>query len=176
MKPAEFVKEYYRYALASERKSGISAVFTLAQAAIESAWGEVAPGNMFFGVKDTDGVNGNEQLLRTTEYSRRADLKFPVILSITPVIRHGEKWFKYRVKDYFRKYNTPEDCFDDHALFFMKNYRYRYAMPVAGNAIQFAIQVAKAGYATDPEYLNTLLKVIAMIQKEVDKLEQNQWP
>lgn len=176
MKPAEFVKEYYRYAQASERKSGISAVFTLAQAAIESAWGEVAPGNMFFGVKDTDGVNGNEQLLRTTEYSRRADLKFPVILSITPVIRRGEKYFRYRVKDYFRKYNTPEDCFDDHALFFMKNHRYRYAMPVAGNPIQFAIQIAKAGYATDPEYGTTLLKVITVVQKEVEKVEKNQWP
>jgi len=176
MKPAEFVKEYYCYALASEQKSGISAVFTLAQAAIESAWGEVAPGNMFFGVKDTDGVNGNEQLLRTTEYSRRADLKFTVILSITPVIRRGEKYFRYRGKDYFRKYNTPEDCFYDHALFFLQNPLYRYAMPVAGNAIQFAIQVAKAGYATDPEYGKTLLLVITIVQKEVEKVEKTQWP
>lgn len=172
MTPSQFVKQFYRFATESQAKSGISAVFTLAQAAIESAWGEVAPGNMFFGVKDTDGVNGNEQLLRTTEYSRRSDLKFPVILSITPVIRRGEKWFRYRVKDYFRRYATPAECFDDHALFFFKNPRYRKAIPVAGNPIQFAIQVAKAGYATDPDYEKTLLRVIGMIEREVEKCEQ----
>ena len=171
MKPSDFVKRFYPFALATERRSGISAVFTLAQAAIESAWGEVAPGNMFFGVKDNDGVNGNEQLLNTTEYSRRADLKFPVILSITPVIRNGEKYFRYRVKDYFRKYNTPEDCFDDHALFFHKNPRYKRAIPVAKNPVQFAIQVAKAGYATDPDYANTLLKVIEVVESEVQKMK-----
>jgi flagellar protein FlgJ len=173
MKPSDFVTRFYAFALASEWKSGISAIFTLAQAAIESAWGEVAPGNMFFGVKDNDGINGNEQLLTTTEYSRRADLKFPVIISVTPVIYNGEKYFRYRVKDYFRKYETPGDCFDDHVLFFHKNPRYRKAIPVAKDPVQFAIQVAKAGYATDPEYANTLLKVIEVVKCEVQKIKES---
>lgn len=174
MKPSEFVKKYYTYAKASEIKSGISSVFILAQAAIESAWGKVAPGNMFFGVKDTDGVNGNEQLLKTTEYSRRADLEFPEIISITPVIINGQKYFRYRVKDYFRKYDSPEDCFDDHASFFYKNSRYRKALGVAHDPVQFAIQVAKAGYATDPNYSDTLIKVIRIIEKEIYKLKPHE--
>jgi flagellum-specific peptidoglycan hydrolase FlgJ len=172
VKPAEFVKLYLPYARQSEKKTGISAVFTLAQAAVESEWGDVAPGNMFFGVKDTDGINGNEQLLRTTEYSHRSDLQFPVILSVKPVILRGQKYFKYRVKDYFRKYETPGDCFDDHATFFYKNPRYRNALGVAGDPFQFAIQVSKAGYATDPSYQDTLIKVIRMIEAEIDKLEK----
>lgn len=171
MKTEDFVKKYLKDAKASEKKSGISAVFTLAQAAIESGWGEVAPGNMFFGIKDTDGINGNEQLLTTTEYSRRNDLKFPVIISITPVIRKGQKYFKYRVKDYFRKYETPEECFDDHAAFFFKNPRYRMAVAVSKYPIQMAIQVARAGYATDPNYAETLIKVIQMIEKEIESIE-----
>jgi flagellum-specific peptidoglycan hydrolase FlgJ len=172
MTPSKFVRKYLEYARNSEKKTNISAVFTLAQAAIESAWGKVAPGNMFFGVKDTDGINGNEQLLRTTEYSRRSNLQFPEIISITPVIINGQKYFKYRVRDYFRKYDTPEECFDDHSLFFYKNPRYRLALGVANDPIQFAIQVAKAGYATDPEYKDTLIKVIKMIEVEIEKLKK----
>jgi len=108
MKPSEFVNTYLPYARQTEQKTGISAIAILTQAALESGWGKFAPGNMFFGVKDTDGLNGNEQLLTTTEYSRRADLVFPVIISVTPIMRNGIMYFKYRVKDYFRKYENPE--------------------------------------------------------------------
>lgn len=169
MTPEEFVSKLLPYAL----KTGISALFVLAQAAIESGWGRVAPGNAFFGIKDSDGMNGNEQLLTTTEYSRRSDLKFPVILSVTPVLISGKKYFKYRVKDYFRKYDSPEDCFDDHASFFYRNPRYRPALEVAHDPVQFAIQVSKAGYATDPGYQDTLVKVIRMIEKEIEKQEKS---
>lgn len=170
MNPSEFVRKYIECARNSEKKSGISAVFILAQAAIESGWGRVAPGNAFFGVKDTDGINGNEQLLLTTEYNRKADLKFPEIISLEPVIIKGQHYFKYRVKDYFRKYNSPEECFDDHANFFKKNPRYRIALEVANDPDQMAMQVARAGYATDPGYADTLLKVIRRIKQEIEKL------
>lgn len=165
MKPSEFVKAYLPYAKETERKTGISAKAILAQAALESGWGKAAPGNMFFGVKDTDGINGNEQLLTTTEYSRRQDLKFPVIISVMPVIRNGQKWFKYVVKDYFRKYPTPEECFTDHANFFFKNKRYSQALAVKHDPYKFAEAIAAAGYATDPNYAKTLKQIISMIEK-----------
>lgn len=165
MKAKDFISAFYPFAIKTEEKTGISAVFILAQAALESGWGEAAPGNMFFGVKDTDGLNGNEQLLRTTEYSRRADLKFPEIISIEPVIRNGKKYFKYRVKDYFRKYNSPEECFSDHAAFFFKNPRYKSALAVAHDPVEMARQVAKAGYATDLQYEEKLIKVILIIKE-----------
>jgi flagellar protein FlgJ len=167
MKPKEFVAQFYPFALKTQQKSGISAVAILAQAALESGWGKSAPGNMFFGVKDTDGINGNEQLLQTTEYSRRADLKFPEIISITPVIRNGEKYFKYVVKDYFRKYNTPEECFTDHTKFFFENKRYKKALEVKNDPYKFIEEIAKAGYATAPNYAEMLTKVAKMIEKEV---------
>ena len=160
MKKQDFVNKFYPFAKASEAKTGISAIALLAQAAVESAWGDVCPGNMLFGVKDTDGINGNEQLLRTTEYSKLANAKFPNIISITPVVRHGQKWFKYAIKDYFRKYNTPEECFTDHSLFFIKNKRYAAALLVKHDPNKFIDEIAKAGYATDPNYAN-LLKGIA---------------
>ncbi len=169
MKPADFVKAFLPFAKKTEEKTGISAIAILAQAALESGWGEKAPGNMFFGVKDTDGLNGNEQLLTTTEYSRRSDLKFPEIISITPVVRNGQKYFKYIVKDYFRKYKTPEECFTDHTKFFFDNKRYKAALAVRQDPYKFIDEIAKAGYATAPDYAVTLKKVAATIEKNIPK-------
>lgn len=167
MKPSEFVKAYLPFAKQTESKTGISAVAILAQAALESSWGKVAPGNMFFGVKDTDGINGNEQLLTTTEYSRRSDLKFPKIISITPIVKGGVKMFKYRVKDYFRKYKSPEESFTDHAQFFLKNKRYADALKVKSNPYAFIDAIAKAGYATAPDYAVVLKNVAKSIEKHL---------
>lgn len=167
MKPSDFVRQFLPHARTSEKATGISAVAILAQAALESGWGDKAPGNMFFGVKDTDGINGNEQLLTTTEYSRRADLKFPEIIRIVPVMRNGQKYFKYTVKDYFRKYNTPADCFTDHASFFLKNARYKKALAVKNDPYAFIDEIAKAGYATAPDYAATLKSVAKRIDKEI---------
>lgn len=167
MKPADFVKSYLPFTQQTQKKTGISAVAILAQAALESGWGKAAPGNMFFGVKDTDGINGNEQLLTTTEYSRRADLKFPEIISVTPVIRNGQKWFKYIVKDYFRKYETPEECFTDHTKFFFVNKRYAKALEVKEDPYKFIDAIAKAGYATAPDYATTLKAVAKTIERNI---------
>lgn len=167
MKPKEFVNAYYPFAKETEVKTGISAIAILAQAALESGWGKFAPGNMFFGVKDTDGVNDNEQLLTTTEYSRSSGLKFPVVLSVTPVIRNGQKWFKYKVKDYFRKYDTPEQSFTDHGNFFIKNKRYSKALLVKSDPYKFIDAVAAAGYATAPDYATILKSAAKMIEKNI---------
>ena len=165
MKPKEFVSAFLQFAKETERKTGISAIAILAQAALESGWGKAAPGNMFFGVKDTDGINGNEQLLTTTEYSRRSDLKFPEIISVTPVLKNGQKYFKYIVKDYFRKYDTPEQCFTDHTTFFFKNPRYTIALEVRSDPYQFIDEIAKAGYATAPDYATLLKSVARSVEK-----------
>ncbi|HOI48460.1 MAG TPA: glucosaminidase domain-containing protein [Prolixibacteraceae bacterium] len=173
MRPHEFVKKYLLYAREIEDKTGLSAVAILAQAAVESSWGEAAPGNMFFGIKDTDGVNGNEQLITTTEYSRRPDEKFPVIISVKPVVVSGQTLYKYKVKDYFRRYETPAGSFADHAALFFRNKRYQQALAVRHDPEKFLIEIARAGYATDPEYISLLLKVVKMIQNEIAKHEKN---
>lgn len=164
MTPKEFVLKYYPFAKQTQDKTGISALFILAQAALESAWGNAAPGNMFFGVKDNDGINGNEQLLTTTEFLDNPDKKFPAVLSVVQV---GKKLWKYRVKDWFRKYNSPEESFTDHANFFFKYKRYAEALEVRDDPYKMAAAVAKAGYATDPDYTNKLHKVIGMMKQFV---------
>lgn len=172
MKKDDYVRKFGPGAIASEKQTGFSALATLAQGALESSWGDIAPGNMLFGVKDTDGVNGNEQLLTTTEYSRYANAKFPNIISVTPVIRNGQKWYKYKIKDYFRKFDTVEECFTNHVQFFLKNKRYSKAIAVRKDAYKFIDQISKAGYATDPNYAS-LLKSIA---KSIEPILKKQFP
>jgi flagellum-specific peptidoglycan hydrolase FlgJ len=167
MTPKLFVKSFLKDAQLCEKTTGISAIAILAQAALESGWGEFAPNNMFFGIKDTDGVNGNEQLLTTTEYSRSANYPFPNIISVTPVIRNGQKWFKYKIKDYFRKYNTPAESFIDHSQFFLKNKRYAKALLVKSDYNKFFDEIAKAGYATAPNYADFLKSIAKTIVKNI---------
>lgn len=163
MTPREFVTAYYSFAMQSQVKTGLSAVAILAQAALESAWGNSAPGFMFFGVKDSDGLNGNEQLLLTTEYLDHPDQRFPFTKSVVQV---GKKLWKYTVKDYFRKYASPEQCFTEHALFFSSRHIYAAAWAVRNNPDLFFNELQKAGYATSvdektglPNYADTLKRV-----------------
>jgi len=163
MTPKDFTKHYYIFAEDSEKQSGISALFTLAEAAYEFGWGEKAVGNNFFGIKKGSWTVEKCQLITTTEYSSKKDLKFPEIIKISPTING----YKYTVKDWFRKYNTPADCFADHNAFFFINKRYAEALKVKSDPNAFADAVKAAGYATDPSYAKVLKQIIAMIQKEL---------
>ncbi len=168
MKPNDFVKKFYLFAKQTQEKTGISAIFILAQAALESAWGQSAPGNMFFGVKAAKDTAENKQQLLTTSEALSDDkqgARFPQVISIT---KRTDGKYLYRVKDWFRKYDTPEECFSDHSDFFFKNKRYSEALKVKGDPNRFAEEIAKAGYATDPNYANTLKSIIRTIVKALE--------
>lgn len=165
MTPEQFVKYYYPQALKVQNKTGMSAIALLAQSAHETGWGAKAVGNMMFGVKDTDGINGNEQLITTTEYHKTATVKYPVIISIT---KFGANW-KYKIKDWFRKYDNAEQSFLDHANFLMKNPRYKKALEVRANPSMFLSEIAKAGYATDPNYNEFMQQMIYSVKKRLPK-------
>lgn len=167
MTPKEFNKAYLNDAIECEKSTGIHHIATLTQAALESGWGKYAPGNMFFGIKDTDGVNGNEQLITTTEYTRSSKNPMSVFVSTTPVVRNGVKMFKHVGKDYFRKYSNPADSFKDHSKFFFQNKRYAKALEVRSDYNLWFEELQKAGYATDPNYAKTLKAVAKTIIKNL---------
>ena len=165
MTPKEFIKQYKAFALETERKTGISHLFILAQAALETGWGERGVGNNFFGIKVPKNLvsstpNEKKQLLRTNEVLSRADAVFPKIFSIK---KRADGKYTYVVLDWFRKYDTPEECFIDHAQFFFKNKRYAKALLVRSDPYKFAEEVAKAGYATATNYADSLKNIIIKI-------------
>jgi|ERR1051326_8399040 flagellar protein FlgJ len=146
MTPRQFYNAYSIFAKESQAQTGVPYLFTLAQAALESAYGSRTAGpNNFFGIKDTDGVNGNETLVLTTEYNRRTGL-----------------WTK--IKQYFRKYKTPADSFTDHGKFLRNNKRYAKAFRFQNDPYSFAWEVAQAGYATDPKYYQKIVGVMKRLQ------------
>nr|DAD63398.1 MAG TPA: Muramidase (flagellum-specific) [Caudoviricetes sp.] len=166
----EFIKKYKHFALDTERKTGISALFILAQAGLESGWGKSVPGNMFFGVKATKNTpKEKKQLLRTTEVltTPNEKSKFSEVISIT---KRADGKYLYIVRDWFMKYDTPEECFTDHANFFFRNKRYAKALEVKADPYKFAEEVAKAGYATAPNYAESLKALI----KEIEKITNDQ--
>lgn len=162
MTPKEFIKQYKPFALETERKTGISHLFTLAQAALESGWGERTFGNMLFGIKARPETPADKkQLLRTTEVLSSANAVFPKIFSIK---KRADGKYTYSVLDWFRKYDTPEGSFTHHAHLFFQNKQYAKALEVRSDPYKFAEEVAKAGYATAPDYASSLKKIIKMLE------------
>ncbi|WP_315012098.1 glucosaminidase domain-containing protein [Capnocytophaga leadbetteri] len=159
----DFKLKYKDAALAVEEATGISHLFILAQAALESGWGQHAPRNMFFGVKASrNSSEADRQLLLTTEIlsAPPAVGQFPAIISVR--LRPDGR-YECIVKDWFRAYPSPEACFADHAQFFFKHKRYAKALAVRADPYKFAIAVAQAGYATDPAYAQKLCRLISRL-------------
>lgn len=164
--PVEFVAKYYSYAKETELKTGIDARFILAQAALESGWGASAPGYLFFGIKaGRDILEHKRQLVRTREVHVNADKQFPEILSIRK-LKSGK--YEYIVRDWFRKYNSPDESFSDYARLLLENKRYAKALKEKGDPYRFADAIAKAGYASHPYYAVTLKNVIRMIETLIE--------
>lgn len=164
MTPKEFYLKYWKSAFFAGQKYDIPFTAILVQGAIESGWGQNAPMNNFFGHKDFDGINGNEQLLVTHEYLRSAQAfeKFPFVFWVKEV---GKRLFKGKVKDWFKAYKTPQEAFEAHCIFIRKNPRYKKALTYRTDAKRFLTEVARAGYATSPDYEKLCLAVLGSIER-----------
>lgn len=151
----EFIATIAPMAIEDMIQTGVLASITIAQAALESAWGESAPGNNLFGIKATGDEPQSEQ--------------------VTKECYNGE-WLT--VRDGFRAYESWYGSIVDHSAFLLENGRYA----AAGffdrcAALDFqgaASALQAAGYATDPDYANKLITIIANNQlyqydKEAEK-------
>lgn len=157
-----FIEKYMPYAQQMEQSHGVPALVALAQSALETGWGRHAPGNMMFD-KTGKSWRGKKQLLTTTEYHSTDQVKYPEILSITKVSRSR---FKYRVKDWFRKYDSPYESFVDYARLLKGSTRYAKAFQFTQDPYRFAQEIARAGYATAPDYFYRIRVIMDMIKKK----------
>ncbi|MBN6058681.1 glycoside hydrolase family 73 protein [Aggregatibacter actinomycetemcomitans] len=124
-------------AKAIEKKWGVPAEVTIAQAALESGWGKKVKGNAYFGIKGK-GSKGS--------------VNFG-----THEVINGKK---IGINDNFASYGGFADAANGYGEFLNKNKRYREAFKHKDNPVEFAKAVARAGYATDPEYANKLTSII----------------
>ena len=141
MTPQDFINLIGSAAQASAFKTQVPASFTVAEAALESGWGSsqlATEGMNLFGVKADPSWQGDVLTLNTREYL------------------HGQ-WVIVQAK--WRKYPNWQSCMDDHAAFLHQNGRYADCFDCTLGD-DFAKSVAKAGYATDPDYANKLIAII----------------
>ena len=141
MIPAEFIMRLTNPAVESHRKTGVLASITIAQAALESGWGEsglARAGNNLFGIKADSRWRGETLTLNTREFIKGQWMVVPA------------KW---------RKYPSWQNSIDDHAAFLKRNPRYK-ACFLCTTAPAFAQELAQAGYATDPDYANKLISLM----------------
>ncbi|NSW45407.1 MAG: glucosaminidase domain-containing protein [Bacteroidales bacterium] len=135
----EYIEKYKQAAIDEMRKTGIPASITLAQACLESDDGNswlAKEANNHFGIKC--GMNWN-----------------------------GEKVYKDddNPNDCFRKYNSVKESFDDHSSYLTTTKRYAGLFQLDTRDYKgWAKGLKDAGYATNPQYADLLIKIIEDFQ------------
>lgn len=138
MPPTAFITLLLPAAQETHRATGIPASLILAQAALESGWGQRAPGCNLFGIKPGPKWKGPVTTITTHEFI---------------------KGVRTKVEAKFRAYATWAECMADHATFLKVNPRYADCFKEKTGE-GWARAVAKAGYATDPKYADLLISIM----------------
>lgn len=130
-----YINSYKDLAINEMKRTGIPASITLAQGLIESDLGRSSlalEANNHFGIKCHDDWRG-------------------------PSMRFTDN----RRNECFRKYDKPEDSFRDHSDFLRSEPRYRSLFSLGSADYKgWAHGLKKAGYATNPDYANMLIRKI----------------
>ena len=129
------------WAQASQQDTGVPACVTLAQAILESNWGQSKLSREafnYFGIKPFRASDPYIEMT-TTEYDRGRPLK---------------------VLARFRRFASPKECFEFRGRWLSRSQRYAPCMEVKDDPLEFCARLAQCGYATDPEYAKKLVAVI----------------
>ena len=123
---------------------GVPARMLIAQAALETGWGQHLPRQAdgsasfnLFGIKAGSGWTGASTAKATSEFD-------------------GSGWSRQTAS--FRAYGSIGHAFEDYVGLLKNNPRYAPALS-AGSSAGFAQGLQRAGYATDPDYAQKLLKI-----------------
>ena len=143
----DFVDRFKDAAVAAAEATGLPARVILGQAALESGWGKHE-------VRDTAGT-GSHNL-----FGIKAGPSWTgaTVDAVTTEVVNG---VAQKVVQKFRAYASYADSFIDYAKMVANNPRYEKAMQAAGDAMKYASEMGKSGYATDPNYGSKLARVLS---------------
>lgn len=136
----DFIMSVAPGARESQRKNGVPASVTLAQAILESDWGRsklTREANNLFGIKASSGP-GSAGIYEIDTWE----------------VYNGQN---ATVLAAFRAYKTLSDSIVDHGRWFHNNSRYHGALAIKDDPRAFAYAINAAGYATDPAYAPKLI-------------------
>jgi flagellum-specific peptidoglycan hydrolase FlgJ len=140
---SDFLRDVLPAALATQKQYGVPASITIAQAIAESGWGKSAlavQANNFFGIKAIAHTDPNTYV----EFSTKEFV--------------GGR--KISVMADFAKYPSPVESFQAHAKLLSQASRYMQAMNERNDPAEFATQLQKCGYSTNPEYAAGLMTLV----------------
>jgi peptidoglycan hydrolase FlgJ len=126
---------------------GVNPVGMLAQAALETGWGQRMPRTAdgasslnLFGVKAGEEWAGARAVADTVEFSRDGVAS--------------------QRRTSFRAYGSIEESVSDFAKLLAASPRYRDVVAAGGDAQAYVDSIARSGYATDPEYGDKLNRML----------------
>lgn len=131
----QFLQDVTPLAIEIGNRYGLDPKLIIAQAAQETGWGRSVAGNNYFGIK-SHGQGGGKNVV-THEYINGKRVK---------------------ITDRFREYGGLRDSMEGYANFLKSNPRYADVFRQKGLVNQ-ANAIAKAGYATDPNYARSLINI-----------------
>lgn len=144
--PAEFVHRMMPSIRRAATALGVDPNGMLAQAALETGWGQRMPrnadgslSNNLFGIKAGDEWSGPKAAADTME-----------VINGVAVQRRAS----------FRAYGSIDESINDFAALLKNSPRYRDVIATGGNAAGYADSMGKSGYATDPDYGNKLNQIL----------------
>lgn len=144
-KKLDFVNSIKDGAVDAYNKYGVLPSLTMAQAILESGWGDCSIGNNIFGIKAGSNWNGKTQNVLTSEQNADGS--------------------SYQINADFRDYDSIDDSIVDHAKLLTLD-RYKPVIE-SSNYREACSAVKNCGYATDVSYDSKLIKII-----EANGLEQ----
>ena len=152
---ADYIKQFTIAVVNAAKGTGLFPSLFMAQAILESGNGQSSLAkkyNNHFGIKASKDWKGKVIDMKTRE------------------VFNGNEVF---IKDGFRWYTNPLDSFKDRVDFLKKNQRYaKHGVFTAKFPEEQADALQRAGYATDPNYANTLKMLIAKYNlKVLDSME-----
>ncbi len=146
----QFVETLMPYAESAAQELGVSPQVLIAQAALETGWGNAVqklPNGRssynLFNIKADPAWHGQKLHVNSLEY-------------VDGVAR--------KEKSAFRVYDNYAQSFADYVKFIQSSPRYEQALQVAENPQAYAKELQQAGYATDPVYAD---KVINIMQRNI---------
>ncbi|NOX92389.1 MAG: flagellar assembly peptidoglycan hydrolase FlgJ [Gammaproteobacteria bacterium] len=143
--PQEFVQHLWPHAKAASEKLGVAPEVILAQAALETGWGK----------KINQRASGESSY---NLFNIKADGRWPGE-SVSVATLEFRQGVAVQETAKFRAYDSYEESFADFVSFIKTGPRYQPALAVANDAQSFTRELSAAGYATDPEYANKIMKI-----------------
>ena len=155
----EFVTTMLPYAKDAAQKLGVSPNVLVAQAALETGWGnsigKLANGKTsynLFNIKASANFDGQKYAKQTVEYDD----------GVAKIEKAS-----------FRAYSNYQESFDDYVNFIQSNPRYQSALNEASDSKRYIEGIHQAGYATDPRYAEKVNRVLESLPVDNESFDDN---